>query len=266
MRPAPFTFLLGLIGLAAFTAWEPAVPPSSPPAPSRSQPLRHEKLSATRAHAAEPAFAARIESDPDAALAWFREQTPSQAAALARGLPEDIRASWLTAAFRRLAEDDPDAALAALPTDASRPGAWKGLLEGWAEREPAALTLYADPLPDGPERDDALATALPAWCQREPEAFALWLNGIRGETDYDRAVALLVTHTDTLSRPNSLALSWVEGMMDPALRRGTALAVLRQWAASDLSAAVNYIEKAPWIEETTRPGLLLALFPPPDPE
>lgn len=262
MRPLVLASVLGLLGLAVFNTRDrhPPPPSSSPSASPR------EILSPPRPAPAPPSFPELVLADPDAAFAWFSAQPPAVQVALALGLPEADRASWLTAAFRRLAATDPSAALVSLPKESGRAAAWAGLVAGWTESDPAGLARHANGLADGPERDAAFDSALPAWNRRDPAAFALWLNGIRGEADYDRAVAVLVAGTDTLDRPHELALSWVEGMADGTLRREAALSVLRPWASSDPAAALDYVAKASWLEEATRTELAAALIPKPEPE
>jgi len=176
---------------------------------------------------------------------------------LANDAPADARAGWLQNIFTRWGASRPMEGLQTLDTlePSVRDAAFAALTEGWAAGDPSGLAAHAMSLPTGPRRELALNTALANWSLQDPAAMGEWLNAIPASTELDRAVAQLITRTDSVNRSPEVAMTWIETIDDPDLRRQSLRHVMRQWIESDATAAWEFCERAAWINDADREDL-----------
>jgi hypothetical protein len=172
--------------------------------------------------------------------------------------PKGSHTQDLGTVFRRWGQANPTEALKAL-TDihdpAERNHAFYELADGWALNNPSMLATFATSLSAGPDRDYALNTALSNWSLQDPAAMGEWLNSLPPSPEFDKAIALLVTKTDSVNRSPEIAMSWIAGMADGDLRHESLQHVLRQWIESDSTAAWNYFKEITWIGAIEREEL-----------
>ncbi|MGA2787068.1 MAG: hypothetical protein ABSF60_06030 [Verrucomicrobiota bacterium] len=135
------------------------------------------------------------------------------------------------AAVAAMAINDPDIQNAAL----------HGVIGGWAEADPAALTQFLSTTPPGSDRGQMMGQALWNWVKIDPAAAADWINNSDMGADLDQGI-LAVASRD-LSEDNytpSTAVSWAESINDAALRSEALRNVLRNWLFIDRAAATSY--------------------------
>jgi hypothetical protein len=186
--------------------------------------------------------------------------------------PAHAEADWFKTTFHRWAESDPKAAIKALDAiedRSSRDAAFQAAITGWADCDYSALADYATSLPTGQNRAFALDTAMSQWCLQNPATLGEWLNNQPASPELDKAVATLITCTDTENRSPVVAMSWVDGIHDATLRSESLLYVMREWTAQDAAAAWKYFEEIPWLNDAQRAAVrkdIETLWTEPDPE
>ncbi len=165
----------------------------------------------------------------------------STALELIAGSADDVQRSiWTAEAYSRWAALQPDQAAqaaAALTDPTARTEALQGVIGGWAQADPAALTHFLADLPAGGDRGSMLGQALQSWVRRDPVAAAAWINDREASPDYDEGVASVASVN--ILKP-SQALTWAETISNPSLRSETVAEVLHGWALEDLAAAKQY--------------------------
>jgi hypothetical protein len=165
----------------------------------------------------------------------------SKAIELIAGSANDIQRSiWTTEAYSRWAALQPDQAAqaaAALTDPTARTEALQGVIGGWAQADPAALTHFLAEQPAGGDRGSMLGQALQSWVRQDPAAAVAWMNDREASPDYDEGVAAVASVN--VVKP-SQALTWAETISDPRLRSETVAEVLHGWAIEDLAAAKQY--------------------------
>ena len=150
------------------------------------------------------------------------------------------RSIWTTEAYSRWAALQPDqAAQAAIAvTDpTARSEALHGVIGGWAQVDPAALTHFLTEQPAGGDRGSMIGQALQSWVGQDPEAAAAWINDREASPDYDEGVAAVASVN--FVKPDR-ALNWAETISNPRLRSETVAEVLHGWVLEDLPAAKRY--------------------------
>ena len=207
-----------------------------------------------------------LAEDPDAGSAYGmaligalgRAGNFSSAMEFLKAAPADTRTDWISLTFNLWAQSNPDEAAKAFATftePKEHAAAFPALVSGWAAGNPAGLANYAAALPPGDDRIHALNAALTGWCLQDPAAAGEWLNSLPPDPEFDKAIALLVTGTDSVNRSPEVAISWVAGITDPELRRDSLLHVMREWAKTDSAAAWDYFKNLSWFTESERESL-----------
>jgi hypothetical protein len=147
---------------------------------------------------------------------------------------------WTAEAYSRWAALQPDQAAQAateLTDPTARTEALHGVIGGWAQTDPAALTHFLAEQPAGGDRGSMLGQALQSWVRQDPKAAAAWIDDREASPDYDEGVAAVASVN--FVKP-SQALTWAETISDPRLRSETVAEVLHGWALEDLTAAKRY--------------------------
>jgi len=112
------------------------------------------------------------------------------------------------------------------------------------------LASFAMSLSALEERGRALDAALTEWCLRDPASLGEWLNSVPTSPELDNAISWLVTKTDGVNREPEVALSWVESITDPSLRRDSLVHVMKEWIQSDSTIAWQYFKNISWLDRT----------------
>jgi hypothetical protein len=245
----------------------------------QSSDLRHTAIiDALIGMAAQPQIAVRLGSmlirqEPDHAddyaLALVQGLNDQRqfplAIQFAESIPSNARPDWLASIFRSWGTSEPEGALQALDTmdPSSRDQIFHALIDGWSVSQPAQLAAYAVSMPAGQERSYALATAIDRWSLQDPTGMADWLAQIGPSPELDPAIAAMLTRSDGVNRPPSVAMSWAESITDPSLRFSTAGHVMAEWKQSDSVGARAYVQSAAWLTPAQRISLLQIIDAPP---
>ena len=167
----------------------------------------------------------------------------------------DRQSFLLDSAFYQWAQHDPDRAyaqLASLTDPAIRASALKGLIEGRSDFDPRHFADFAQKLPAGADRTQALAISLQRWAGKDPVAALQWIDRGDPDPDFDPGIAALAV-SDTLiaSRPE-VAMELTDNICDTTKRILTKSRVFFEWALRDPIAARRYAEaiKHPETRET----------------
>jgi hypothetical protein len=172
--------------------------------------------------------------------------------------PPALLPEWTTLTFNLWAQSNPDDAVKALNTmtdPTNRAIAFGSLVAGWAEKNPEGLAHYAASLPAGPDRELAFNSALDNWGMQDPASVGEWLNTLSPSPELDRAIAQLITRTDSVNRSPEVAMSWIASISDSTLRNDSLLHVMKEWTDNDPQAAWSYIKGASWINDSEREEL-----------
>jgi hypothetical protein len=179
-------------------------------------------------------------------------ETASQFAATG---PAEFRAAWLCTVYNQWATYQPQNALAALGkiTDsAASQEARAGLFAGWGSSDPAGLVAYAQALPSGEARLQALNEGLSQWVNRDPVAASAWMDKFDPSPDLDAGAAAVAVAPALIAKKPDVAASWAESITNPELRASTLLDLIRLWAEHDSAAARRYAATSPAIAPETR--------------
>lgn len=180
--------------------------------------------------------------------------------------PTQFRAAWLSNVYHSWAVCQPQAALASLNNiadTAARKEATNGLYAGWASSDPAGLVAYAQTLPVGESRLDALKEGLTQWVYRDSTAASDWMDKFDPSPDLDAGAAAIAVMPALVERKPDIAASWAESITDPELRANTLLDLIRLWAEHDALAARKYASTSTALRPETRALALSILTPEP---
>jgi hypothetical protein len=169
------------------------------------------------------------------------------AAQFAAGGDSGQRRGWLGEMYSQWAGLQPEQAAAAAMaiTDPDiQNGALHGVIGGWAQADPAALTQFLSQTPPGSDRGQMMGQALWNWVRIDSVAAADWINNSDMGADLDQGI--LTVASKDLSEDNftpSTAVSWAESINDDTLRSEALRNVLRNWVLMDLPAATSYFNQ-----------------------
>ncbi|MGC4072661.1 MAG: hypothetical protein QM760_09110 [Nibricoccus sp.] len=157
----------------------------------------------------------------------------------------DRQSFLLDSAYYQWAQHDPDRAYAQLSTltdPAIRTSALKGLIEGRSDFDPRRFASFAQKLPAGADRTQALSISLQRWAGKDPVAALQWINRGDPDPDFDPGIAALaVSETLIASRPE-VAMELTDNITDTTKRILTKSRVFFEWALRDPVAARRYAE------------------------
>jgi hypothetical protein len=123
-------------------------------------------------------------------------------------------------------------------------GALHGVIGGWAQADPAALTQFLSQTPPGSDRGQMMGQSLWNWVRLDPVAAADWINNSDMGADLDQGI--LAVASKDLSEDDfkpSVAVNWAESINDDTLRSEALRNVLRNWVLMDLPAATSYFNQ-----------------------
>ena len=157
----------------------------------------------------------------------------------------DRQSFLLDSAFYQFAQHDPDRAyarLAAITAPAIREAALKGIIEGRSDFDPQSFATFAQNLPAGADRSQALAISLQRWADKDPQAALQWINRGDPDPDFDPGVAALATSSTLIAAQPEIALELTDSICDTTKRVLTKSRVFFEWALRDPAAARRYAE------------------------
>jgi hypothetical protein len=179
-------------------------------------------------------------------------------------LPEQIRSEMLGTAFQYWAQAQPENALNAalkLPVGEQRKTALDAAISGWSQGDPSGLAETALTLSSPADRTEALQTSLREWVLINPKAASDWIDKFDPKPELDAGAAAVALQPDVLAKHPDIAASWAESITDPSLRSNTLVSVLKEWAARDSTAALNYAQTAAALQPAERVALLAEIEP-----
>ena len=188
------------------------------------------------------------------------------AARFAADGPAEHRAAWLCTVFNQWAMYQPQASLAAvaqIEDPAARGEAMQGLVAGWSSSDPAGLVSYAQTLPAGETRLNALRDGLSQWVYRDPKAATEWMDAHDPNPDLDAGAAAVAVLPALVEQKPDIAASWAESITDPELRINTLLDLIRIWGARDPVGARGYAATTAALPADRRELALSSLQPSP---
>jgi hypothetical protein len=174
-------------------------------------------------------------------------------------LPEEIRTEMLGTAFQYWALAQPERAFAEavkLPAGDTRSTALDAAISGWAQGDPSGLSEFALSIPAADDRAAVLQTALREWVLINPKAASQWIDQFDPKPELDAGAAAVALQPDVVSARPEIAASWAESITRPELRSSTLASVLREWAAKDTVAALNYARSSPALQSPDRMALI----------
>lgn len=209
--------------------------------------------------------------DPEAAFAWFDAQGLGRTykeSRLAASIVTDLAAREPPPDFSRLADllgaraarglgQNELAALlrAWMPRDSSAAFAWLDTLPDAALRaevlndaihrtghtSPQGALALASHLPEGASRDQKFAEILAQWGEHDPDIALAWLDSPEGEA-FSRSPAAQAALIGALAQQDpAAALARWQTLASEELRRATASAIARSWAATEPDAATAWL-------------------------
>ena len=139
----------------------------------------------------------------------------------------------------------------------------QGLVAGWSSSDPAGLVSYAQTLPAGETRLNALRDGLSQWVYRDPKAATEWMDSHDPNPDLDAGAAAVAVLPALVEQKPDIAASWAESITDPELRINTLLDLIRIWGARDPTGARNYVATTSALPADRRELALSSLQPSP---
>ena len=187
---------------------------------------------ATANLATERVFLRWINSDMDAALAWWKTLPPSP-----------LRDRIGEQASTYVAEDGRfDEALELFPSGSpSNKGATHHLAQILADKEPALAADWMAKLPEASVTSGMLDGLFYEWLRVTPANATTWIESLPPGSLRDSATKSLVANLAT-NHPQ-LAADWASTVQDPDLRRKAAENVFSVWMWQDPAAAREWLEK-----------------------
>jgi hypothetical protein len=177
-----------------------------------------------------------LQADPNAAMAWARQQTDTQ-----------VQASIFPVIASQMAATNVQGAISfaqALTGDA-RVNSMNSVVVTWAGNDPAAAAAYVAQEPDGQEKTQEIGSVASAWEQNAPAVANEWLGSLpTGATKDDalQGAAAGVSQSDPAA-----AETLVAGIGDDQTRVVAETQIAREWINSNPGAAIA------WIQSSTLP-------------
>lgn len=190
---------------------------------------RQAPTESTRAAALQAFLYQQLNRDrPQAVARWLEDVRAGDALEQATG--------YLAGEWARYAPAEA-AAWAQQRTEAQgRSGAIVAVAHSWATLNPPFAAAWVAGLPAGEVRAMAAEAVAQGWLdQGGAPKLAVWLNSQDPHPDFDLAVAALAR--DSASQDPATALSWAATIQDAAVREMMALAIGRDWIATDPASA-----------------------------
>jgi hypothetical protein len=171
----------------------------------------------------------------------------------------EIKNHLITNLTLQWGHDDPLGAadwLIGFSTDVDRVSAFAQLGRAWAEVQPQEAAEILFQLPAGELRRSALTAALLAWIDKNPAAASAWLAQLEPHPDLDLVAARIARVPSLVRMHIDMALGWAETINDANERIQALGSIVIQWADTDRSEAVRYVQNSPGLTSAQRATLL----------
>lgn len=185
----------------------------------------------------------------------------AEAARFASASGESSRDDWVTMSFNIWANHQPEAAaqaLTSLADSALREKAWKAVVEGWAVADPRGLAENSLRATDPALRDAGLAEALRSWAYADPDEASAWIVRVEATTNIDTGLAA-VAKSPAFTKTPATGLALARLIVQPTLRSTTIGDIVREWAGSDVKAAIAYAAGTSDLSSDERESLVSSL-------
>lgn len=203
--------------------------------------------------ATDQVFLRWINTDPDAALAWWnalpasplRDAIGTNASTF---LAEDGRLDEAMKLFRPQAvkveptkRNSDSVVILSGGGEGGDSMATAQLTQLLAERDPAAAAAWLAALPPAVATKDSARVVIDEWMPRNPEAVARWVESLPAGKRRDDALGVFIEKA--ASQSPSGAAEWVATIADPILRQNAALHTFWRWNLEDPAAAVQWLRE-----------------------
>ena len=152
-------------------------------------------------------------------------------------------ASWVAS---QMGQQDLAAALAwaeRLPAGQTRSQAIRPLLDEWSMSDPAAAVAYAAACPADAARSELLRRTVASWSMHDPEAALAWTQAMPAGHERDEAASEAV---QALQRFDPLkTLPWLNLIEDSGIRNNSAAEIAGEWGQIDGAAAARWASQLP---------------------
>lgn len=209
-----------------------------------------DKAAAALAGIADPNMRRRA---AETLAATWGAQSPGEATRWAESLTGEDRITALAAVWNASAGDDPRAAGQSLASAAASAGdsatatdklahSASNIAAAWAGQSPADAAAWANTLPDGKIREQALGKVAGEWARYDPTAVSEWINGLPHDRSRDSAIGQLVERIAN-SDPES-AFTWATSVDNTEKQAEALKAAALAWKVVNPEAARAAVENA----------------------
>ncbi len=175
------------------------------------------------------------------------EKNPGEIADWAKQISDDgLREQVLSRVAAAWGDSNPTAAaelaLKSLPAGKPQDDAVMGIVQRWAQRQPAEAGAWVAQFPEGKLREAAAAELTKLWADQDSGAAGSWLGGQAAGASRDAAVNAYIGKI-LAGHPESAA-QWAAQIGDAALRDSALERVAESWLASDPAGAAAWLAGA----------------------
>ena len=203
-----------------------------------------------------------LEKSPDADLTWLLNSwvrnSPKDVLAWSKDLPDgDAKRSAQAAVLQNMTYSDLELAKKTFAEELSpeaQVSSATQLASQWAARDVQAARAWAEALPPGGARDNALGGIARAWATQDATAAARWIERFTAGDERDR----VVTHFAgaLMQRDPAGALAWASSLADGDLRSAQLEQLAGRWLQTDAAAAREWINRAEQLSPNARRRIL----------
>lgn len=169
------------------------------------------------------------------------------------------RTALMNAGFAQWGRYEPETAMHAvmeIDSVTDREQAFSAVISSWVGVDPAGLAEFSEQLPSGKQRISTMEQALQNWVAADPVGASEWLDARGSAPELDAGILALTRHPYLAEQSPLVAVSWAESLWDPGLRSGALALIVKQWAATNRGAAVEYVRSSRDFDLAERQELL----------
>lgn len=128
------------------------------------------------------------------------------------------------------------------------------LANQWANRDLGTARAWAESLPPGGTRQNALGGIARSWATQDPVAATQWINQFPAGDERDRVVTQFAGAI--VQRDPESAIAWASSIEDPSLRGAQLESLASRWLQTDTTAAKQWITQSELLSQGTRRRIL----------
>jgi hypothetical protein len=212
----------------------------------------------------EPKAAAEwmMQKQPGSDITWLLNSwvrnSPKDVLAWAKDLPDgEARRSAQVAVVQNLIWSDVEQARSTFARDLApdaQTSVASNLANQWANRDLTAARSWAESLPAGGARENALGGIIRAWAMQDAAAATQWMERFAPGDERDRVVTQFAS---TVSRRDpEAALAWAASIGDADLRGAQLEQLASRWLQQDSAAARSWIANTDQLTPSARRRIL----------